>query len=110
MRGTEEYKYEFDAVDMPNWTLRFSNPASTHVDVKVKVDLLHRSLKHRVKHEALLWRHAVKTYGLFSREALNHIMRRMRVNITEGVHKVKAPEMPLHLGVHQKKGKGSLRP
>lgn len=92
MRGTEQYKYELDAKDIPNWAVLMYNPHSTRPELRHKIDLLVRSLHRRSTRERLLFKVVAKEHGWFSKEAFEHIKTRFKQNIKDGMMKAKAPE------------------
>ncbi|MER3524621.1 MAG: hypothetical protein C4326_11315 [Ignavibacteria bacterium] len=92
MRGTEPYKYELDAKDVPNWTVLMYNPHSFKPELRHKIDLLIRSLRRRAGKEWLLLRAVVREKGILSAPTLRHIATRVRQNLVDGLMKAKAPE------------------
>lgn len=92
MRGTEPYKYELDARDVPNWTILMYNPRSFKPEVRHKFALLVQSLRRRSRKEWLLLRAVGREQGFFSRAMADHIVGRFRQNLSDGVMKAKAPE------------------
>ncbi len=92
MRGTEPYKYELDARDVPNWTILMYNPHSFKPEMRHKFELLTQSLRRRSGKEWLLLRTVGREKGFFSRAMADHIIGRLKQNFTDGVMKAKAPE------------------
>ncbi len=92
MRGTEPYKYELDARDVPNWTILMYNPHSFKPELRHKLHLLVQSLQRRTRKELLLLRSVGRDKGLFSRAMVQHLVGRMKQNLSDGMMKVKAPE------------------
>jgi CelD/BcsL family acetyltransferase involved in cellulose biosynthesis len=95
MRGVEDYKHEFDAEDVPNWTILAYSPASRLARPRYRTALLRAALRRRVQRETFLWRTAAQAHGVFSRGMLRHVVARSRSFVADGVRKLRAPELNL---------------
>lgn len=92
MRGTESYKYEFDGVDVPNWTLVMFAPGSRLAPMKLKVDFLARSLVKRTKQEWFALQRFVGDHGVFSIPTMRYLGGQLRMFLSDGVQKARSPE------------------
>jgi CelD/BcsL family acetyltransferase involved in cellulose biosynthesis len=93
LRGTEQYKYEFDAVDAPNWTfLSYNTRWTTWARTKFKLDLLIRAIARRTNVEAMGLRQVASRHGIFSLETLKYVPKRSVRYISDGTRKLLAPE------------------
>lgn len=92
MRGTEPYKYELDARDVPNWTILMYNPHSFKPELRHKFELLLQSLRRRSGKEWLLFRTVGRERGFLSQAMAKHIVGRLKQNLSDGLMKAKAPE------------------
>ena len=95
MRGNEEHKYRFEAVDVPNWTLLLYPKGSRTATLQFKSHLLAQALHRRVVRERLLYRQVVKRAGLLSLTVGRHIMKRVLITFRQGLQKARAPEKQL---------------
>jgi CelD/BcsL family acetyltransferase involved in cellulose biosynthesis len=95
LRGTERYKYECGAADVPNWTLQLFRGEARLARVRNAVALLRESLARRLDQERLAFDHQRKTHGLLSAEMVRHLWGRIRVTVRDGVTKLRAPEKSL---------------
>lgn len=92
MRGTEPYKYELDAKDVPNWTVLMYNPHTFKPELRHKFDLLVRSLQRRAGKEWLLLGAVMREKGILSAPTFRHIGTRVKQSLVDGLMKAKAPE------------------
>jgi CelD/BcsL family acetyltransferase involved in cellulose biosynthesis len=97
MRGTEPYKYELDAKDIPNWAMLLYSPHSKKPQLRYKVDLLARSLKRRTARERFLLRLVAENHGLLSRTMWQHVSMRLKQTFVEGSVKVKDPARAINV-------------
>jgi CelD/BcsL family acetyltransferase involved in cellulose biosynthesis len=97
MRGNEPYKYEMDAVDVPNWAMLLYNPRSLKPEFRYRIELLTKSLKRRTTHERLLYQVVAREHGLFSSAMREHLKSRAKKNLADGATKAKAPERATHI-------------
>lgn len=95
LRGTERYKYSFNAVDHPNWTILMYNPGTFKAEWKFRVHLLQKSLQRRGVQEATMFNQVLTEHGLFSRELLKHALTRTRRVLKDGIRKAHEPEKPI---------------
>jgi hypothetical protein len=91
MRGTEQYKYELDAIDVPNWVILQYSPTAFKPELRYTVDLLLKSLKRRTTRERLLLQGVVSEYGLLSNETWQLVTKRFKQILVDGVIKAKEP-------------------
>lgn len=95
LRGTERYKYECGAVDVPNWTTLMFRRGARWARVKNRVALLSESLARRAEAERLAFRHQRRQHGLLSRETARWAARRVSGTVRDGWRKLRAPERSL---------------
>jgi CelD/BcsL family acetyltransferase involved in cellulose biosynthesis len=95
LRGTERYKYECGATDVPNWTLQLFRRGTRLARARNAVALLRESLARRLEQERLALGHQRRTHGLLSAEMARHLWGRIRVTIRDGLTKLRAPEKSL---------------
>lgn len=90
MRGTEQYKYEFDAKDVPNWTiLRFR---SRNAALRFKAHALALSFQRRSRAEWYMFQRVAADEGVFSPAMVRHVRERLGVVLHDGMAKLRAPE------------------
>jgi CelD/BcsL family acetyltransferase involved in cellulose biosynthesis len=99
LRGTEQYKYSFNAVDQPNWTILMYNPDTFKAEWKFRIHLLRRSLRRRGIQEAAMCNQVLTEHGLFSKEALKHVLKRSRMVLADGIRKAQEPEKSIMIFV-----------
>lgn len=97
MRGTEPYKYELDAKDIPNWSLLMYNPRSTRPESRYRLDLLVQSLRRRATRERLLFSVIRNKHGLFSEEMRKHLSSRYEQTKIDAKKKAEAPERAVNV-------------
>jgi len=97
LRGTERYKYECGAVDVPNWSLLMFRGGSRLAKAKNALALLSEALLRRFEEERLSFLHQRRTHGLFSREMARHVARRASATLRDGTRKLRFPERALTL-------------
>lgn len=97
MRGNEPYKYELDAVDVPNWAMLLYNPHSLKPEFRYRIELLSKSLKRRATHERLLYHVVAREHGVFSSAMRAHLKSRLKKNLADGTKKAKAPAQATHI-------------
>ncbi|MEK7250106.1 MAG: GNAT family N-acetyltransferase, partial [Bacteroidota bacterium] len=95
MRGPEEYKYDFNSVDVTNWTVLMYPSRTGFIELKFKMMLLIDSMRRRANKERLLWSKASKGQGVLSRAMAAHVAKRIRTNIGDGIQKLRSPEKSL---------------
>lgn len=113
LRGTERYKYECGAVDVPNWTTLMFRRGARWAKVKNALALLAESLARRIEQERLSFRHRLRMHGLVSRETAGWIARRVSMTVRDGVRKLQSPEQSLTLDAARQTGartEGGLPP
>jgi CelD/BcsL family acetyltransferase involved in cellulose biosynthesis len=108
LRGTERYKYECGAVDVPNWTTLMFRRGARWARVKSKVVLLAESLARRAEQEGLAFAHQRRTHGLWSRALAGWLGARIGKTVRDGWQKLRAPERSLtNAADRQPRGKGA---
>jgi hypothetical protein len=95
MRGTERYKYDFNGVDQTNWTILLYPDSAKLSAQKFKTVLLIDSMKRRAIRERLLWSQVSKEERAHSGGLAAHVVRRIRTNVKDGLHKLRSPEKSL---------------
>ncbi len=95
LRGTERYKYELGAVDVPNWTLVMFRRGARWARGKNTLTLLAEALGRWAEHERLAFAHARRLHGLASREMLRHVAGRAWATLRDGLRKLRSPERSL---------------
>jgi len=95
LRGTERYKYECGAVDVPNWTLQLFWGGARLARVRNAVALLRESLGRRAEQERLAFAHERRTHGLLSMALAGYLWRRAAATLRDGLTKLRAPEKSL---------------
>ena len=95
MRGRERYKYDYDAVDVPNWTLIVFLRHRAYTKTALKAWLLAGSAARRMHKETTLFRHVAGKHGWLSKEIATHVSSRLRKNVTDSVQKIRQPERTL---------------
>jgi CelD/BcsL family acetyltransferase involved in cellulose biosynthesis len=78
MRGTEHYKYEFGAVDVPNWTIVAYPRSPRRTAAMHALDVLLRGIARRSLRELRLLRETGRADGWISKGMLNHLVRGSR--------------------------------
>jgi CelD/BcsL family acetyltransferase involved in cellulose biosynthesis len=99
LRGTERYKYSFNAVGLPNWTILMYNPDTFKAEWKFRIHLLQRSLRRRGVQEVTMCNQVLKEHGLLSKEVLKHVLKRTRRVLKDGIKKAQEPEKPIMIFV-----------
>lgn len=89
MRGSEQYKYELEAVDILNRTVSFQGCRGAFAPQRHRAVLLGQSLQRRAHSEILLWRHVSRS------ASVAHVRARLGAVLRDGWAKVKAPERSL---------------
>jgi CelD/BcsL family acetyltransferase involved in cellulose biosynthesis len=95
LRGTERYKYECGAVDVPNWTLQAFRRGARLARIRYVVALLRASLLRRLEQERLAFELQRRTHGLLSAAMARHLRSRLRATLGDGLAKLRAPEKAL---------------
>ena len=95
LRGRERYKYFFDAIDVPNWTIICYRPNSRLARTGFKLDLLRKALRRRIERERLSLKLITNKNGFFSKATALHIVATMGQVVRDGMMKLKAPEKSL---------------
>jgi CelD/BcsL family acetyltransferase involved in cellulose biosynthesis len=95
MRGTERYKYDFNSVDVPNWTILMYASRFGLVRQKFNIVLLIDSMKRRIARERLLWSQVSSEQRAVSGGLMCHIARRIQTNLRDGLRKLRSPEKSL---------------
>ncbi|MEK7251395.1 MAG: GNAT family N-acetyltransferase, partial [Bacteroidota bacterium] len=98
MRGTERYKYDFNSVNVTNWTILMYANKIGFAQHKFKIVLLIDSMKRRAARERLLWSQVSKEQRAHSGGLAVHIARRIRTNIMDGIQKLRSPEKSITNG------------
>ncbi|MEK9136550.1 MAG: GNAT family N-acetyltransferase, partial [Bacteroidota bacterium] len=89
MRGTEQYKYEFDGVDVKNWTFVFFNASRQKTArMKLNLDTLLHTLKRRAQRERILFQFVVHENGAFSLPTFKHLVSRPLTVVADGRSKL----------------------
>ena len=89
------YKYQFGAVDVPNWALLMFRSGARAAKAKNFVALLEESLRRRLERERIAFLHQRRTHGLVSAGLARHLWSRLPANWRDGLRKLRAPEKPL---------------
>jgi len=95
LRGSVRYKYQFGAVDVPNWALLMFRSGARAAKAKNFVALLEESLRRRLERERIAFLHQRRTHGLVSAGLARHLWSRLPANWRDGLRKLRAPEKPL---------------
>jgi CelD/BcsL family acetyltransferase involved in cellulose biosynthesis len=95
LRGTERYKYECGAADVPNWTLQAFRGGARLARARNAVALLRESLARRLEQERLAFDHQRRSHGLLSAEMARHLWGRIHVTFRDGLTKLRTPEKSL---------------
>jgi CelD/BcsL family acetyltransferase involved in cellulose biosynthesis len=94
MRGTEHYKYEFGAVDVPNWTI-VAYPRSPRRTAAIHaLDVLLRGIARRSRRELRLLRETGRAEGWLSRGMLDHLVRGSRRAVKDFLEKLPGRRAP----------------
>lgn len=95
LRGTERYKYECGAVDVPNWTLQLFWGGGRLARARNAAALLREALGRRLEQERLAFAHERRVHGLLSRGLAAWLWRRAAATLRDGLTKLRAPERSL---------------
>lgn len=95
LRGTERYKYECGAVDVPNWTVQAFWGGARLSRLRNAAALLREALWRRAEQERLAFAHERRSHGLLSRGLARHLWRRATATLRDGLTKLRAPEKSL---------------
>ncbi len=95
LRGQEPYKYEFGAVNVPNWALLLFRRGDRLARAKNAAALLHTSLARRLEQERLSFAVQREAHPLFSGPMARYLWSRATANLREGRKKLRAPEKSL---------------
>lgn len=95
MRGRERYKYALGATDIPNWSIFLYQGSRSAPQRKLKAHLLVKSFQRRLRKEQLMFMHMVHENGWFSPTLVQHVLGRLRSNMSDSVRKIKEPEKNL---------------
>lgn len=95
LRGTERYKYECGAVDVPNWTLQLFHRGARRSRSLSTAALLREALGRRLEQERLAFDHERRVHGLLSLGMAAHLWRRAVATLRDGLTKLRAPERSL---------------
>ena len=97
LRGTERYKYELGAADVPNWSMIMFSDSARLIGPRFRVAVLSRSLVRRLVREWTVWNHHRREHGLLSRGLLQYSKKSAVRVFTDGVRKAQAPDTPVSL-------------
>jgi CelD/BcsL family acetyltransferase involved in cellulose biosynthesis len=78
MRGSEPYKYELGAIDVPNWTVVAYPRRARRSEAKHALHLFLAAVERRARREAHALRVASRSGGWLSREVGTHVVRAAR--------------------------------
>ncbi|HUJ28328.1 MAG TPA: GNAT family N-acetyltransferase [Myxococcales bacterium] len=95
LRGTEEYKYEFAPIEVPNWALISFRKGARLARIKHSLRLLRESLGRRVEQERIALQHLIEEHGLFSAAAVCHLVTRLLPTMQDSMKKLRSPERSL---------------
>ena len=97
LRGTEPYKYELGAVDVPNWSMIMHNDEASLIVVRLRVAVLTRALLRRLAREWGIWNHQRRIHGFFSRKLMQSSRKSIQSVVADGLQKAQAPDKPIGL-------------
>lgn len=89
MRGTEPYKYEFEGVDVPNWSLVMFRNGSLTARAKYSTHLLMLAIKRWIVREWTMLKLHKRKQGLFSKQMVDHLIGTVRRNLSRLGEKVR---------------------
>jgi CelD/BcsL family acetyltransferase involved in cellulose biosynthesis len=78
MRGSEHYKYEFDAVDVPNWSVEAYPRRPLLTASRHRVDVVVHAVRRRARKETYALLAIARSESWFSLSLLRHLGRRSR--------------------------------
>jgi len=83
MRGREHYKYEFDATDVPNWSVVAYPHRRAMTAAKHRLDLVANALRRRARREANALLRTSRNEGWFSSALLKHLVGMVARGLTD---------------------------
>src|SRR5262249_42306813 len=95
LRGTEPYKHEIGATNVPNWSIVMAHRGARMAHVKNVVRLLEESLARRADQERVAFNHYRVRHGALSRNMARYLWTRVKAFLRDGLKKVRAPAKPL---------------
>ena len=95
LRGTERYKYNLGAVDVPNWTLLMYSHRRRYASFLHRAGLLSEALVRRQSYEWASFKVQTAKHGIFSVACLSYVFGRLRTVISDAVQKMRTPEKTL---------------
>lgn len=95
LRGTERYKYNLGAVDIPNWTLLMYSQRGRYYSFLHRAGLLSEALSRRLSYEWASFRVQTSKHGLFSIASGSYVFGRVRTVISDALQKMRTPEKTL---------------
>lgn len=102
LRGTERYKYNLGAVDVPNWSLlMFTRPGRVY-PLLHRAGLLSNALSRRAAYEWSAFLRKAKKHGLLSLPVASHVLARTRAVLADAVQKFREPEKSVVIGRDRK--------
>ena len=102
LRGTERYKYNLAAVDVPNWSLLMYTTPGRLYPILHRAGLLRDALVRRSIHEWSCLVTQAKKHGVVSRGFASYILTRVQTITADAVQKAREPEKTLIIGREQK--------
>ncbi len=95
LRGTERYKYNLGAVDVPNWTLLMYSHRGRVYSFLHRAGLLSEALTRRLVYEWSSFRVQTTKHGLFSAACVAYAAGRVRTIVADAFQKLRTPEKTL---------------
>jgi len=83
MRGREHYKYEFDATDVPNWSVVAYPHRRAMTAAKHRLDLVANAVRRRARREANALLRTSRNEGWFSSALLKHLVGMVARGLTD---------------------------
>ena len=95
LRGTEPYKHEMGAVDVPNWSILMNHRGARLARIKNAVCFLGESLARRAGQERIAFNHHRARHGALSVDTARYVWTRVGVILRDGIKKLRAPAKSL---------------
>jgi CelD/BcsL family acetyltransferase involved in cellulose biosynthesis len=95
LRGTERYKYNLGAVDVPNWTLLMYSHRGRYYSLLHRAGLLSEALVRRLAYEWSSFRVQTSKHGFVSIACATYVLGRLRTVISDAIQKMRTPEKTL---------------
>lgn len=98
LRGTERYKYNLGAVDVPNWTILMYSHRGRYYSILHRAGLLNEALVRRLTYEWSSFRVQVAKNGILSAASAAYVAERLRTVGSDALQKMRTPEKTLIIG------------